>query len=97
MRALEVTQARDLAFLFFVRGATKFGRHILWRVGVSVGVDTDDRQLAGVLERFVVHTLFLNFAALIACFHGTQHTAAFGDTIKLLAARLPRPGRSARR
>ncbi len=81
---VEGVQAGELALLFFVGAAGEFEllRHRV-AMRIAEGVDADDRQLAGVLTHLVAHGLVLDFAALIAGFHGPKHAAALGNFFKL--------------
>lgn len=57
-------------------------------IGVAEGVDSDNGVFAGMLEVLVIEGFLLDLGALVAGFHGTQDTAAFGDAVKFGEHRL---------
>ena len=57
-------------------------KHLIGNGGVAECVDPDNGQFTGMLEHLVIDGFLLNFAALVAGLHGTQHTAPLGNAIE---------------
>src|ERR1035437_6187852 len=78
--SVELFQHFYLVFLFFFCCADDFFRQDRRRTfGREVGIYPDNRELACVLEGFVIQTFFLNFSALVHNFHSAKNSTAFGD------------------
>jgi hypothetical protein len=80
---LQALDVLDLRHLFLFGRTDDFLRDDCRRTfAAQEGVDADDRELAGVLLRFVVKAFLLDFAALVHRFHGAQNAAALGDAVE---------------
>ena len=81
----EVAQVcQPLVFLCRRRASQLVGDFVAFFVnlGIQVGVDADNRQLAGMFLMFVEQGFLLNFAALVLGLHGAEDAAAFVDTLE---------------
>ena len=81
---MQVVQRLYLFFFLLFRGADHLAGHNGGRAFFAQeGVHANERQLASVLEGFVIQAFFLNLAALVHGFHSAQHAPPLGDAVKL--------------
>jgi hypothetical protein len=83
---LEVADRLHLRALFLVASPEqRCGCVFAARISIiEESVHPDDGQRTIVLARLVEQALFLDLAALVHGFHGTQHAAALGQRLELL-------------